>query len=241
MSNTFLTAAWEKLLMINYVIDPKKLIPYLPADTELDVWEGRCYISLVGFMFTNVRIKGIAIPFHTSFEEINLRFYVKFNENGIWKRGVVFVKEIVPKPAITIVANTLYNENYQTLPLKHSWTHEPSSFKVDYAVKKSKWHSIGIQTNLVSKPIEQGSEAEFITEHYWGYAKINEQKTNEYQVEHPKWEVYDTINYNVNVDFNILYGKDFEFLNGIKPTSAFLAEGSKIKIKQGKKITKELN
>jgi uncharacterized protein YqjF (DUF2071 family) len=241
MSNTFLTAAWEKLLMINYVIDPKKLIPYLPAGTELDVLEGRCYISLVGFMFTNVRIKGIAIPFHTSFEEINLRFYVKFNENGIWKRGVVFVKEIVPKPAITFVANTLYNENYQTLPLKHSWKLEPSSFKVDYAVKKSTWHSMGIETNLVPKSIEQGSEAEFIIEHYWGYAKINEQKTNEYQVEHPRWEVYDTLNYNIDVDFNVLYGKDFEFLNGIKPTSAFLAEGSKIKIKQGKKITKELN
>ena len=241
MSNTFLTAAWEKLLMINYVIDHKKLIPYLPADTELDVWEGRCYISLVGFMFTNVRIKGIAIPFHTSFEEINLRFYVKFKENGIWKRGVVFVKEIVPKPAITFVANTLYNENYQTLPLKHRWTYEPSVFKAEYSVLKSKWHSMSIETNLVPKPIELGSEAEFITEHYWGYAKINEQKTNEYQVEHPKWEVYDTINYNVNVDFNILYGKDFEFLNGIKPTSAFLAEGSTIKIKQGKKIMKETN
>jgi hypothetical protein len=100
---------------------------------------------------------------------------------------------------------------------------------------------MGIETNLVPKSIEQGSEAEFITEHYWGYAKINEQKTNEYQVEHPRWEVYETLNYNVDVNFNVLYGNDFEFLNGIQPTSAFLAEGSKIKIKQGKKITKELN
>lgn len=117
---SFLKAEWRKLALANYIIDQKLLVKYLPAGTELDLWNGNCYVSLVGFMFVNTKLLGIKIPFHTNFEEVNLRFYVKRFDQGEWKRGVVFIKEIVPKPALTFVANTVYNENYETLPMEHS-------------------------------------------------------------------------------------------------------------------------
>ena len=119
---SFLTAEWNDLAIINYEIDPKILEKYVPLGTELDFWNKKCYISLIGFMFENVKVLGIKIPFHVTFEEVNLRFYVKRFENGIWKRGTVFIKEIVPKPAVTLVANTLYKEHYQTLKMQHSRT-----------------------------------------------------------------------------------------------------------------------
>src|SRR6187399_3219316 len=121
MRSTFLKAEWRKLIMANYVVDPGLLKDYLPGRTELDLFSGNCYISLVGFLFKNTKIKGIKIPFHTNFEEVNLRFYVRHKDNGTWKRGVVFIKEIVPKPALTFVANTIYKENYVTMPMKHTW------------------------------------------------------------------------------------------------------------------------
>ncbi len=143
MTKTFLQAEWRKLAMANYSVDSKILHKYLPIKTEIDLWNGICYVSLVGFMFKDTKIKGFRIPFHTNFEEVNLRFYVRYKDNGEWKRGVVFVKEIVPKPALTFVANTVYKENYETMPMSHSWTTD-ENLKVEYKWKKARWNSLTV-------------------------------------------------------------------------------------------------
>src|SRR6186713_814201 len=130
---TFLKAEWRKLIMANYDIDPELLQPYLPSGTEPDLWNGHCYVSLVGFMFLNTRIKGFRVPLHVNFEEVNLRFYVKYQDPAVGpKRGVVFIKEIVPRAALTFVANTVYGEHYQTLPMRHTWQNLEDSLKVEY-------------------------------------------------------------------------------------------------------------
>ncbi len=236
-AKTFLKAEWRKLAMANYEVDPEILAPFLPHKTELDLWNGTCYVSLVGFMFVDTRIKGLKIPFHVDFEEVNLRFYVRYSDNGQWKRGVVFIREIVPKFALTFVANTVYGENYETLPMMHNWNAEKDFQTVGYKwKKKGRWHGISVDAALNSQPIATGSEAEFITEHYWGYTKINAARTSEYGVEHPRWETYDVLNYEIDVDFASVYGTAFEFLNDRLPKSVFLAEGSEIMVKAGKKI-----
>lgn len=222
--------------MANYVVDPLLLQPFLPYKTELDFWNGNCYVSLVGFLFRNTRLKGIPIPFHTTFEEVNLRFYVRYKTGKEWKRGVVFIKEIVPKPAITFVANRLYNEHYQTLPMRHSWTATSNEIKVVYSWKLNRWHSLSVTAKNIAQEIASGSEEEFITEHYWGYTKIGEQHTGEYEVAHPKWVGYEVTNYAVQADFGQLYGQQFEILNHMKPSSVLLAEGSEIMVRPGLKI-----
>ncbi|MFN7099927.1 MAG: YqjF family protein [Flavobacterium sp.] len=235
---SFLTAEWNDLAMFNYEIDPKILENYVPKGTELDVWNGKCYISLIGFMFENVKVLGIKVPFHVNFEEVNLRFYVKRYEDGIWKRGVVFVKEIVPKHAITIVANTLYNEHYQTLKMRHARTQNETSKSFQYEwFKDAKWNSISMTTEKIAIPIEENSEVEFITEHYFGYTNYNKDKSIEYAVSHPRWEQLQVIESKIDVDFESIYGKDFKFLQDLKPKSEFLAIGSKITI-EGKKTIK---
>src|SRR5688500_11199158 len=112
MSKIFLEAEWRKLAMANYAVDKNLLTKYLPYKTEIDCWDNTCYVSLVGFMFLNTRVKGFKIPFHINFEEVNLRFYIRYKHKNEWRRGVVFIKEIVPKHALTLVANTVYGENY---------------------------------------------------------------------------------------------------------------------------------
>ncbi len=232
----FLSAEWRKLILVNYAVDPEILLKYLPPFTELDDWQGKYYVSLVGFMFMNTKLKGYKVPFHGDFEEINLRFYVKHKDNDVWKRGVVFVKEIVPKPAITFIANTIYKENYQTLPTKHSWSEDQQYLKVEYAWKLGKWNTIMVNAISQAEPIVAGSEEEFITEHYWGYTKIGENRTSEYGVEHEKWEVYPVKDYEIDVSFENTYGSDFAFLNLAKPDSVMLAEGSTINVLKGQKI-----
>jgi uncharacterized protein len=226
----FLTAEWKKIAMANYAIDPVLLEPYVPNLTTLDVHNGRCYVSLVGFMFLNTKVKGFRIPYHINFEEINLRFYLKYGDEHETKRGVGFIKEIVPKPALTMIANLLYKEKYVTLPTKHKWTMQHKELQVGYQWKTARWNSLSIVADANRQSILPGSEEEFILEHYWGYTKVNEQTTFQYKVEHPPWEIYPVKNYTIDVDFKNLYGNEFAFLANEKPVSVFLAEGSEIAV-----------
>lgn len=234
---SFLKAEWRKLAIANYRIDPALLEKYVPAGTELDLWEGNCYVSLVGFMFVNTKLLGVKIPFHVNFEEVNLRFYVKRFDKNEWKRGVVFIKEIVPKSAITFVANTVYKENYETLPMNHVWEEKQLNRVVEYRWKKAKvWNSIRVEASLEAEEIPKNSETEFITEHYWGYAQVSDKKSNEYEVTHPRWKAYKVHAYNIAVDFGQVYGEDFALLNAMEPTSVMLAEGSIITVEGKQKI-----
>lgn len=234
--STFLQAEWRKLAIANYAVDRKILRKYLPNKTEIDLWNGICYVSLVGFMFQNTRVLGIPIPYHINFEEVNLRFYVRHKSQGEWRRGVVFIKEIVSKPALTFVANNLYKEKYETMPMNHIWTSIDEEITVEYKWKKRQWHSFKVVASNQSNLLVNGSEEEYITEHYWGYTKISELRTSEYGVEHPRWEIYPVKNHIIDVDFGAIYGEEFAFLKNEIPKSVFLAEGSEIKVKAGRLI-----
>ena len=235
---SFLTAEWRKLAIANYKVDPQLLSPYLPVGTELDLWNDTCYVSLIGFLFKNTKLLGFSVPFHANFEEVNLRFYVKYNDNGLWKRGVVFIKEIVPKFALSVVANTIYNENYEAMPMSHSLVEFEEEREVTYKWRyKNIWQSISIKANLALSEIHPDSEAEFITEHYWGYARYSNLKTNEYEVKHPKWAQYKVKTFSIDVDFGLVYGSTFAFLNRQEPASVMLIEGSEVSVERKRTFT----
>lgn len=238
MAHPFLTAEWRKLAIANYAVDPEILKPFVPPNTELDFWNDRCYVSLVGFMFLETRLKGIKVPFHVNFEEVNLRFYVRYAENDEWKRGVVFIREIVPKPALALVANTLYGENYVTRRMEHVWLEENDRLTVSYSWREAGKRQL-FQVKAAAVPVEiaTGSKEEFITEHYWGYtARSDGKRTDEYGVEHPRWQVYPVNESLVEVDFGKVYGEQFSFLNMVNPTSVMLAEGSETLVREGRRI-----
>lgn len=235
----FLQAEWRKLAIINYEIDPEILIKYLPKGTELDFYKEKCYVSLVGFMFLNTKLLGLPIPFHRNFEEANLRFYVKKKEGNEWKRGVVFIKEIVPKYALSIVANIVYKENYKTMKMTNQMHYSEDDLIVKYSWKDIDWYSMEITAESMSRTMEDDSEFEFITEHYWGFTK-RANKTSEYEVCHPKWEWYPVKNHQLEIDFKQVYGKDFECLNHQKPLSVMLAEGSEIEVRMKKYLVEKI-
>ena len=227
----FLKASWINLLMANFQVDKKILEPYKPAFTELDDWNGKNYVSLVGFLFTDTEVMGFRFPQHTDFEEVNLRFYVRYKEDGEWKRGVVFIKEIVPKMMITLIANTLFHEHYVTHPMSHRFEETAGVFKVDYYWQiADRWNYLKAQASLNKEKIQPGSEEEFITEHYWGYTKVNARKTTSYEVQHPKWNIHRVHSFDMKCDTARLYGKQFEEVLAAKPTSVFLADGSEINV-----------
>lgn len=223
--------------MANYAIDPAILKPYLPAGTELDTFNNDCLISLVGFEFNNVKIKSVSIPFHTHFPEVNLRFYVKHKMGTEYRRGVVFVSEIVPKPAIAWVAKTLFKEKYQAMSMKFANALEPPHLSVEYNWQfRKKWNALSVKAESQAVPMDPGSVQSFIFDHYFGYSAINNQSSYEYAVEHPSWNVHPVLRYAVFCDFEKLYGKNFAFLSNQDPVHVFLADGSDVAVGDKRKI-----
>lgn len=229
----FLTAEWKDLLMINYEVDPALLHPFVPHGTELDCWQNKTLVSMVGFRFLNTKLLGLPIPFHRNFEEVNLRFYVRRKGAEGWQRGVVFIKEIVPKIAIATVARVCYNENYEALAMRHQIN--PKSVRYSWR-RDHEWNEMHAQIRGAAQSWHPGSEEEFITEHYWGYAKQRDGGTVEYRVEHPPWLVWRATEATFTCDIKEIYGAQFEPYLKAAPTSAFVAVGSPVTVYRGVRL-----
>jgi uncharacterized protein YqjF (DUF2071 family) len=218
--------------MLNYSVDPRLIAPLVPPATELDFENGETYLSIVGFLFLETRLLGVPIPLHRDFEEVNLRFYVRRKSADTWRRGVVFIRELVPRRAVALVARACYGENYVALPMKHQIEHVGLNLKVEYSWRRgSEWESITMNATGDPQTIPAGSHAEFITEHYWGYTSLRN-GCGEYRVEHPRWKIWNADAFEFNADASALYGEQFvETLSG-PPRSAFIADGSPITVER---------
>jgi uncharacterized protein len=230
-SQPFLTASWQQLAMLNFEVPPELLFAHVPKGTVLDQYQSRTLVSIVGFLFRHTRVKGLAIPFHINFEEVNLRFYVRREERGMVKRGVVFIKEIVPRRAIAWIAQKFYNEPYAAMSMRHN---VDFGSRVQYAWRfAGRWNSMELTTHGEPFIPDVGSEEEFVTEHYWGYTPQKDGSTLEYEVKHPRWKVWRAANTVLDCDVATLYGNHFSpYIQG-EPSSAFLAEGSPVSVHEG--------
>jgi uncharacterized protein YqjF (DUF2071 family) len=233
-ASRFLTARWVDLAMVNYEVDPALLRALVPAGTELDLWSGRCLVSVVGFQFLETRVLGLAMPFHRHFEEVNLRFYVRRTVDGEVRRGVVFVKEIVPRRAIAWIAKAVYNEKYIALATSHGDATIDGRRTLSYGWRfQGAWCRLAVTLEGGSFVPADDSEEAFVTEHYWGYTTQRDGSTLEYKVEHPRWNVWKGSDPELICDTAALYGPAFgSFLSG-PPTSCFVADGSAVIVRRG--------
>jgi uncharacterized protein len=232
--NVFLTAQWADLLMLNYEVAPGLLKKYVPQGTSLDSFQGKTYISLVGFWFRQTKLFGtLALPFHRDFLEVNLRFYVRRSTNSEERRGVAFIAEIVPKRMIAQVARKFYGENYIRRPMEskrrdeaveYSWVTKNTSCTLEARVSKTPAY-----------PAQQSFE-QFITEHYWGYSAQRDGGCLEYQVTHPVWKVRPCFEARLSGDPTLEYGPELANVLRGKPSSSFLADGSSVEAFKGVKI-----
>ena len=231
----FLTAEWTNIVMLNYAVDPGLLERYVPSGTQLDAFEGKTYVSLIGFEFQRTKLRSITVPFHQSFEEVNLRFYVQY----AGKRGAVFIRELVPKRAVAWIARFAFNENYSFAPMSHQLEYRLTG---DVARAEYRWRIGGksfamhIETEEQSYIPAAGSLSQFITEHYWGYAAQRVGLCLEYAVEHPPWRVRDAKRVTFTGDTSELYGTELSRVLAQEPASAFFAEGSAVSVSRGRRI-----
>ena len=157
---------------------------------------------------------------------MNLRFYVRREVADGWRRGVVFVKELVPLPTVALLARVLYGEPYRALPMERDFRDRPvssaSSGKagrerataVRYSWRHDKtWNRVEATADTTQEPRhpEPGSEEEFLTDHAYGYG-IRRGRAIEYVVEHPTWRYWDAVEARLDcraVTLRDLYGEEF--------------------------------
>jgi uncharacterized protein YqjF (DUF2071 family) len=253
-----LTAEWRNLVLLNFPVPTNIIEDLAPPGTEPDLHDGQSFISIVGFRFDNVRLFGLRIPGHANFPEINLRFYVRRTVAGDLRRGVVFAREIVPRRAVSIVANHLYNESYITRPMRSEIQIAGNSLapgdKIEYAWRtkilvpfreglgKGSSKRANIQnwnhlTAQVAAPLAlpaPGSLEEFIVEHYWGYTRGHNGQTREYQVAHDPWRVAAADSIAWECDIATTYDRPLAEYLTAPPTSAIIADGSPIQVFRGR-------
>jgi uncharacterized protein len=243
----FLTARWQLVAMLNWEIDAAIVAPLVPCGCELDFHRGMTYLSVVGFLFLDTRVLGLPIPGHCNFEEVNLRFYVRRAGSGGLRRGVAFVKEIVPRWTIAQTARLCYNEPYVALPMEHDVTGPAAELQrrkgqrtenrgppaaggeVCYRWRYGgRWNAIELRYQGERVPLTPGSHEAFIADHYYGYCGQCDGGTVEYQLEHSPWNIWGRCTAKLDADVAALYGEQFAPVLSQPPTSAFLADGSPV-------------
>lgn len=226
----FLTATWKYLPFANYKVPREFLMPFVPQGCQLDRFRESYYISVVGLRFLDTRVLGVPVPGHINFSEINLRFYIKAEVGGKMRHGVSFIKEIVAKPVITWVANNLYNEHYQTMPVRYGLQEHGPEHHINYEWRpKSRWMKFNLSYAPDKKQIMPDTEEQFILERYYGFSQ-HRGGTTSYEVKHVSWHYHEVLESFVDIDFEETYGKEFGLLNELEPSSIMMAEGSRIGI-----------
>lgn len=234
----FLSADWLDLVMLNYEVAPSLLKNYVPNGTELDTFAGSTLISLVGFRFLHTRLfAAIPIPFHSDFDEVNLRFYVRRRHSDEDRRGVVFIREIVPRHAVAYIARAVYGEKYSCVPMRHNIVTNGNRKSAEYEWRLGReWCKLHAQAEGDQVMPGEGSLEQFITEHYWGYSAQRDGGSIEYHVAHDPWRVWAATGAAFHGDATALYGSALAEVILTAPHSAFIAEGSPVQVYRGVRI-----
>ena len=227
MSAPFLTATWSNVFLATYGVPPALLTPRLPPGLALDLRDGHAFVSLVAFEFLDTRVRGIAWPGHRDFAELNLRFYVRDGD----ERGVVFVREFVPRRMIVWIARALYNEPYRTAPFVAARDDAPGRHAMRYTLDwAGRTHTLDVSAEDAPFRPAADSVEHFFKEHRWGFGTTRAGRTTRYEVDHPPWDVYPVRSYSIDLDWGAVYGPEWAFLRDAPPVSTVLAAGSAVSV-----------
>ena len=227
MRFSFLTARWSNIFLANYAVPHDLLLPRLPPGLELDLREGGAFVSLVAFDFLDTKVLGIPWPGYRDFSELNLRFYVRRGD----ERGVVFVREFVPKRLIVWLARGIYNEPYRSAPMTSSNCENDVSITIEHRLTLAGRANVLRVTG--AKPAyrpDVSSQEHFFKEHQWGFNTDRRGRTVRYRVEHPIWDVFPVRDYTIDLDWEAVYGPEWRLLHDVAPISTILAVGSAVAV-----------
>jgi uncharacterized protein YqjF (DUF2071 family) len=240
----FLTARWTELAMLNFKVPADVIARMAPVGTEPNLFGGTAYLSVVGFMFRDARLFGWRMPGHGRFEEVNLRYYVRREVGGEVRRGVVFVREIAPRPIVAAVARWVYNESYVTRRMRNeielAGATPGAGDRVGYAWRTGRgrachWNRVAARVAAAPQLPAVGSLEEFIVEHYWAYVRGRDGLTREYRVAHRPWRVAPAADVVWDCDLEATYDSPLAAYLAAPPVMGMIADGSAVQVFRGRR------
>jgi uncharacterized protein YqjF (DUF2071 family) len=226
-----ISGSWQKIVLVNYIVSPGVLLDLLPSGTQVSFFEGKCFITLAGFVFSDITVLGVRLPFHRHVPEVNLRFYVESSFEKDRKRGVVFIKELASKRLLATMANRFYMQNYSVKNIGYTYEEQRSTASIKYTWGRLRRNTMKAKLGRVpAAPVKPHSEADFILHNFFGYSNKPDKPTVRYEVSHPLWTLSNVLDWKVKVNFEKSFGKRFAFLSDQEPHSVFVTEGSTIAI-----------
>ena len=229
----FLTARWVNLALLSYPVPDAVLTPRLPPGLVFDRWQGQAFVSLVAFDVRDTRVRGVAWPGLRDFPEVNLRFYVREGD----RRGVVFIRELVPSRAVALVARLLYHEPYEASPLRSVTETTADRIRIVHEfTSRGRRQRITVDGRRPSEPAAETGATHFFKEHAWGYGRDRRGGLLRYAVDHPRWRVYPDATARVELEFGDVYGPEWSFLTAAAPEHVAFAEGSPVAVYPGERL-----
>lgn len=220
----FLSSTWKNTFIVTWEIEPELLLEHLPHKIGLYTENGKAFLSFVVYNFENTKVKGIKMPFHVSFPEMDLRYYVKHNNS----LGVAFIQHIVPRYCISLWAKRIFNENYITLPMDYSFQETETSKVLHYKVwKDKKMFSLDFLSNkeFVESTFSLYNQVQygFGVDKYGNSTKFKFDKLNNFHS-------LSTLDYAINLDYSALFGRKWAFLNELSPIDVTALNDNKVRI-----------
>jgi hypothetical protein len=238
--SVFLKATWQNLIQLVYTAPIDEVQTLLPEGLTPEIFDGKAHIILSALEFRQTRVKGLKIPFHVHFPEINLRIPVR--KQGV--TGVYFLRQYVPKHCIAVVAKRIYHEAYEAYPMEFLVQHVPdadegTSIMECHCKLWKKEDTLDIQVYAVEPenyiPVDENhppepavGDADFIT----GFGTNDKQEIIEYRIEHRKQEFFEVREWSIRGDLTKIF--DDCIPKGISemPIHVSFSHGQAVKITQ---------
>jgi hypothetical protein len=121
------------------------------------------------------------------------------------------------------LARLLYNEPYRRVPYRKDGA--------DHVLEVGgRGHRIGWRRSGTPATPSEFSVEHFLKEHDLGVGRRRGGEPLAYRVEHPVWRTWPEVQTQLDVDFAVLYGRDWAFLGTEPPLSSIAAEGSAVRV-----------
>ena len=176
---------WGKLLFMHWRIDADFLRPLIPAELEIDTFDGSAWIGIIPFTMWDIRAFPPyvpRVPGLNAMHELNVRTYVHLNGTpGVW-----FFSLDCNNAAAVLGARTFYYLPYYNAEI----TLEQSNSNISYSLKRTDERVANFEASWnIGAPLpttEEDSLEFFLTERY---CLFSEHKGNLYQsrIHHPSW------------------------------------------------------
>jgi uncharacterized protein YqjF (DUF2071 family) len=203
---------WNNAIFLHWEVDLEELKKHVPKELEIDLFEGKPWVSVVAFTMEKIRPKHLPyFPPISNFHEINIRTYIKSKN----KTGVYFLSIEGGKKLSCKVAKGISQLPYRYSAIKRSETQFNSSnleFNDNLDIKFT-----------IGKELKEKTELDkWLTERY-ALFQDTQNSINEFEIHHLEWPI-STIDFQ---SLNLNY-KRFNTLIDNSPQKIQYSKGVKV-------------